>query len=100
MEQSSTKESAQGNHSIWEDSKVIDIQDSIKSSVISQNIHGKYSRIMSWEEWNDQSVSEDDFTVVSLHIPSNKEVTVYLKFYPRESIDGSIMIDYKFRFER
>ena len=72
----------------------------VDHSVISQNIHGKYSRTMSWEKWNDQSVSEDDFTVVSLHIPSNKEVTVHLKFYPAEPRKESIMIEYKILFER
>ena len=72
----------------------------IDHSVISQNIHGKYSRIMFWDKWNEQSPSEDDFTVVSLHIPSNKEVTVHLKFYPAEPREGSIMIDYEVKFER
>ena len=72
----------------------------VDHSVISQNIHGKYSRTMSWEEWDDQSISEDDFTVVSLHIPSNKEVTIHLKFYPAEPIKGRIMIDYEIMFER
>ena len=94
------KESAQGNCSIWEDSKVIDIQESVQSSIISQNIHGKYSRTMQCEGWKEQSESEDDFTVVSLRIPSNKEVTVHLKFYPADQIYGNIMHDYEFMFER
>ena len=72
----------------------------VDNSIISQNIHGKYSRTMLWESWEDHSTSEDDFTVVSLHIPSNKKVTVHLKFYPVKLIDGSIMIDYELMFER
>ena len=69
-------------------------------SVISNNIHGKYSRIMKCGKWKKKSTSEDDFTVVSLHIPSNKEVTVHLKFYPAKPIDGAILINYDFKFER
>ena len=70
------------------------------SSIISQNIHGKYSRSMVCEAWKFTESSEDDFAVVSLQIPSCKEVNVHVKFYPAEPIDGSIMIDYDFKFER
>ena len=71
-----------------------------QSSIISRNIHGKYLRIMIWEKWNAETASEDDFTVVSLQIPSNKQVSVHLKFYPAKPINKSIMIDYNFKFER
>ena len=70
------------------------------SSIISQNIHGKYSRSMVCETWKFTESSEDDFTVVSLQIPSCREVNVHVKFYPAEPIDRSIMIDYDFKFER
>ena len=96
------KESALGNGSTLEfyDSKVKDTQENVESSIISKNIHGKYSRTFLWEGWKEQSESEDDFTVVSLHIPSNKKVSVHLKFYPADPIDWSIILDYKFMFER
>ena len=55
---------------------------------------------MIWEKWNAETASEDDFTVVSLQIPSNKQVSVHLKFYPAKPINKSIMIDYNFKFER
>ena len=71
-----------------------------QSSIISRNIHGKYSRNMICEKWKAESSSEDDFTIVSLHIPSNKQVSVHLKFYPAKPINKSIMIDYNFKFER
>ena len=84
----------------FNEGKVNDTQESVESSIISKNIHGKYSRTMLWEGWKEQSESEDDFTVVSLHIPSNNKVSVHLKFYPADPIDGSIILDYKFMFER
>ena len=69
-------------------------------SIISQSIHGKYSRIMKCESWEVETVSEDDFTVVSLQILSSDEVNVNLKFYPSEPVNKNWMIDYDFKFIR
>ena len=72
----------------------------VEESIISKNIQGKYSRTMFWEEWKFESTSEDDFIVLSLRIPSIKQVSVHLKFYPAEPINGDIMVDYDFMFDR
>ena len=72
----------------------------VEESIISKNIHGKYSRTMFWEEWKFESSSDDDFNIVSLQIPSIEQVAVHLKFYPAEPINGDIMIDYDFKFDR
>ena len=82
--------------------KAIDASKSnkVEESIISKNIHGKYSRTMFWEEWKFESSSDDDFTVVSLQIPSIEQAVVHLKFYPAEPINGDIMIDYDFKFDR
>ena len=72
----------------------------IEESIISKNIQGKYSKTMMCENWNDKSSSEDNFTVLSLQIPSIKQLMVHVKFYPAEPIDMNIMIDYDFMFDR
>ena len=72
----------------------------IEESIISQNIHGKYSRTMKCENWKDKSSSEDDFTVVSLQIPSIKQLMVHVKFYPAKLTNKNVVIDNLFIFER
>ena len=82
--------------------KVISAQNrsKVEESIISKNIQGKYSRTMFWEEWKFESTSEDDFIVFSLRIPPIKQVSVHLKFYPAEPINGDIVVDYDFMFDR
>ena len=72
----------------------------VEESIISRNIHGKYSRTMMCENWKEKETSEDDFTVVSLQIPSVKQLMVHLKLYPSEPIDNNVVVDFDFKFER
>ena len=71
------------------------------NSIISSTINGKTSKKVSCLNWNhNYPSSEEEFTSLLLHIPSKREITVYLKYYPKEPIDGKIMIDYEVKFER
>ena len=72
----------------------------VEESIISRNIHGKYSRTMMCENWKEKETSEDNFTVVSLQIPSINQLMVHLKFYPSEPIDDNVVVDFDFKFER
>ena len=78
------------------DQKSIQIDDSI----ISQYISGKFKIFTTCEEWIKQNHFEKNFRILSIQIPSKKEVLVHLKFYPFESKEGDMMIDYEFTFER
>ena len=78
------------------DQKSIQIDDSI----ICKYISGKFSIFTTCEEWIKQNHYEKNFRILSLPIPSKKEVLVHLKFYPFKPIKGDMMIDYEFTFER
>ena len=94
------KANIQGQKYQSDDSSLVHETIRLKDSIISQNIHGKYSRTMMCENWKEEETSKDDFTVVSLQIPSIKQLTVHVKFYPSEPIDNKVMIDYDFKFNR
>ena len=69
------------------------------SSIISSTIHGKTSKKVRCMDWNhNYPSSEEEFTSLLLHIPANREIKVYLKYYPAEPINGKIIIDYEFKF--
>ena len=70
-------------------------------SIISSTIYGKTSKRVRCLNWNhNYPSSEEDFISLLLHISSNREITVHLKYYPAEPIDGKIMLDYELKFKR
>ena len=95
-------QSSQNSRESWKsyDSSLKNLSIQSDNSIISSTIHGKTSKKIKWMNWYHVYSSKEDFSSLLLHIPSNREITVHLKYYPAQPIDGNIMIDYELKFDR
>ena len=72
----------------------------LEESIITKAFKGTRDRRMQWSNCGDSDDQSDEFKVLSLQIPTNESLTIYIKFYPAIPVDDKLAIDYEVKLSR